>query len=248
MSNIIPKLFMNSDGGYRVRAIEQNNEPWFVAVDVCNNIGLTNPTESVKVLDDDERSTLRISEGGPEVNIISEAGLYSLILRSNKPEAKNFKRWITHEVIPSIRKLGAYIAGPGHIDSKFLFQIAAQLEEKEKQIALMVPKAQSYDVLMDAVGCLTMNEAAKILDIKGIGQNNFFKILSLERIIYKKGDIYLPMQEFKSHFIVKQNPIKRGDTIVERSQLFLSTQGLDWLAHKLIDKGYQINYYKGKPA
>jgi anti-repressor protein len=112
----------------------------------------------------------------------------------------------------------------------------------------MKPKVESYNVLMDSAGCLTMREAAQILDIKGIGQNNFFKLLVLERIIYKKGDIYLPMQEYKSHFQVKQNPIRKGDRIEERSQLFLTTKGLDWLAHKLIDKGYQVNYWKGKSA
>ena len=115
-------------------------------------------------------------------------------------------------------------------------------------IQVLLPKAQSYDILMDSTGCLTMNEAAKILDIKGIGQNKLFHLLLLERIIYKKGDIYLPMQEYKSHFIVKQRPVKIGDMMVERSQLFVSTAGLDWLAHKLIDKGYQCNYWKGKTA
>lgn len=117
-------------------------------------------------------------------------------------------------------------------------------EERQK----LIPKAESYDILMDAAGCLTMNEVAKILDIKGIGQNNLFKLLVLERIIYKKGNSYLPYQEYKPHFIVKQNPIRRGDTVIERSQLFMTPKGLDWLAHKLIDKGYQVNYYKGKIA
>jgi len=115
-------------------------------------------------------------------------------------------------------------------------------------IQILLPKAASYDILMDAVGCMTINEAAKILDIKGIGQNNMFKLLTLERIIYKKGDIYLPMQEYKSHFIVKQHPVKIGDMVVERSQLFLTTAGLDWLAKKLIDKGYKVDYWKGKIA
>lgn len=137
---------------------------------------------------------------------------------------------------------------PAQIDSKLLFQIAAQLEEKEKQIALMAPKAQSYDVLMDATGCMTINEVAKMLDIKGIGQNKMFELLRLENIIYKKGDCYLPYERYRSHFIVKQNPIKRGDMVFERSQLFVSTKGLDWLAHKLMNMGYQVNYYKGKSA
>lgn len=123
-------------------------------------------------------------------------------------------------------------------------KITSLEEERQK----LLPKAQSYDILMDAAGCLTMNEVAKILDIKGIGQNNLFKLLVLERIIYKKGNSYLPYQEYKPHFVVKQNPIRRGDTIIERSQLYMTPKGLDWLAHKLIDKGYQVNYYKGKIA
>ena len=121
----------------------------------------------------------------------------------------------------------------------------ANLEEERQKL---LPKAQSYDILMDASGCLTMNEVAKILDIKGIGQNNLFKLLALERIIYKKGNSYLPYQEYKPHFVVKQNPIKKGDAIIERSQLFMTSRGLDWLAHKLIERGYQVNYYKGKIA
>ncbi len=123
-------------------------------------------------------------------------------------------------------------------------KIASLEEERQK----LLPKAASYDILMDASGCLTMDEVAKTLDIKGIGRNNLFKLLVIERIVYKKGDIYLPMQEYKSHFIVKQNPIRKGDAIIERSQLFMTPKGLDWLAHKLIDRGYQVNYWKGKTA
>ncbi|HEY8401167.1 MAG TPA: antA/AntB antirepressor family protein [Cytophagaceae bacterium] len=115
-------------------------------------------------------------------------------------------------------------------------------EERQK----LLPKAQSYDILMDASGCLTMNEVAKILDIKGVGQNNLFKLLLVEGIIYKKGNSYLPYQEYKSHFIVKQNPVKKGDAIIERSQLFMTPRGLDWLAHKLISRGYELNYGKQK--
>lgn len=97
---------------WQVRIIQsEDREPWWVASDVCEILGLTNTTEALKGLDDDEKSTLRISEGGPERNIINEPGLYSLIMRSNKPEAKRFKRWITHEVLPAIRKTGKYEIG-----------------------------------------------------------------------------------------------------------------------------------------
>lgn len=96
-----------------VRTTIINGEPWFVAKDICDILELSNPTEALKALDDDEKNTLRISEGIPErgnpnMNIISESGLYSLIFRSNKPEAKAFSRWVRHEVLPSIRKTGCY--------------------------------------------------------------------------------------------------------------------------------------------
>ena len=104
--NNLPQIF--SYEGREVRTVVRDGEPWFVAKDVCEVLNLTNPTETLRALDADEKSTLRISEGGPEVNIINEPGLYSLVIRSNKPEAKQFKRWITHEVLPSIRKTSTY--------------------------------------------------------------------------------------------------------------------------------------------
>ena len=101
-----------------VRLIQdEDSRLWWVASDVCEILGLSNTTEALRGLDDDEKSTLRISEGGPERNIINEPGLYSLIIRSNKPDAKHFKRWITHKVLPSIRKTGRYeIDNPSEID------------------------------------------------------------------------------------------------------------------------------------
>jgi prophage antirepressor-like protein len=101
-----------------VRVVQdEHGDLWWVATDICKILGLTNPTEALKSLEDDEKSTLRISEGGPERNIINEPGLYSLIIRSNKPEAKNFKRWITHNVLPTIRKTGKYeIQGMSELD------------------------------------------------------------------------------------------------------------------------------------
>ena len=137
---------------------------------------------------------------------------------------------------------------PEMVMSRALKLAERKIMSLEEERLKLLPKAESYDILMDATGCLTMNEVAKILDIKGIGQNNLFKLLVLEKIIYKKGNSYLPYQEHKQHFVVKQNPIKKGDVIIERSQLFMTSRGLDWLAHKLIERGYQVNYYKGKIA
>ena len=92
-----------------IRTLNLNGEPWFVAVDVCIALDLSNPTIAVSRLDEDERAKFNLGRQG-DATIVNEPGLYTLILGSRKPEAKAFKRWITHEVIPAIRKHGAYIS------------------------------------------------------------------------------------------------------------------------------------------
>lgn len=100
-----------------VRITDRDGAPWFVAADVCKVLKLRNTPESVRSLDDDERGSIRISDrtsplgGNPNMTIISESGLYALIIRSNKPEARKFRKWITSEVLPAIRRQGHYIAG-----------------------------------------------------------------------------------------------------------------------------------------
>jgi prophage antirepressor-like protein len=95
----------------QVRVVMKDNTPWWVVKDDCDVLELTNPTEAIKPLDDDEKNTLRISEGirgNPNMSVINESGVYALIIRSNKPEAKKFRKWITSEVLPAIRKTGEY--------------------------------------------------------------------------------------------------------------------------------------------
>lgn len=103
------QVFENSGLG-SVRVVMHNGEPWFVAKDVCDCLELTNTAQTISYLDDDEKGvTTNYTPGGKqEMSMISEAGLYSLILRSRKPEAKAFKRWVTHDILPSIRKTGGY--------------------------------------------------------------------------------------------------------------------------------------------
>ena len=102
------QLFQNTD--WKVRVVMRNGEPWFVAKDVCECLDLGNPSQAIARLEDDERwliSNEALRANG-ETAVVSEPGLYSLVLGSRKPEAKAFKRWVTHEVLPSIRKTGGY--------------------------------------------------------------------------------------------------------------------------------------------
>ena len=108
-------LSFNYTENQQIRTTLIDGVPYFVAKDVCDVLELTNPTEALKPLDDDEKMTLRNSEGhsgtrgGAQfINLITESGLYSLVFRSNKPEAKNFSRWVRKEVLPSIRQSGTY--------------------------------------------------------------------------------------------------------------------------------------------
>ncbi len=97
--------------------MDESDNPWWVAKEVCDILGLTNPREAVSGLDDDERGSVRISDGtspkggNPNVNVINESGLYALIFRSNKPQARVFRKWVTAEVLPAIRKTGSYAPG-----------------------------------------------------------------------------------------------------------------------------------------
>ena len=103
----IVKLYQD----HPVRIIERDGDPWFVAKDVCDILEICNSRRSTSLLDEDERGvhTVNTPSGKQEMTVVSEAGLYSLILKSRKTEAKAFRRWVTHEVLPAIRKTGAYV-------------------------------------------------------------------------------------------------------------------------------------------
>lgn len=127
------QIFKNEEFG-EVRSLKIEDEPWFVASDVCKALNIKNATDTLKRLDDDERARFNLGRQG-EANIINEYGLYNLILASRKPEAKQFKRWITHEVIPSIRKTGIYqIPTDPMAALKLMFEAQTQTNKKVDHI------------------------------------------------------------------------------------------------------------------
>jgi toxin-antitoxin system, toxin component, bro family len=135
------QIFENAEFG-KVRTIVVKDEPWFVASDICESLGLSNPTVSVNRLDEDERSKFNLGRQG-EVNMVNEYGLYNLILGSRKDEAKRFKRWITHEVVPAIRKTGSYNAIPKE-RSEFKEQELKEQELKARMLNARVRESNQY--------------------------------------------------------------------------------------------------------
>lgn len=119
MSNIITRDFIGMDTTFPVRIVELNDQPWFVAKDVCAIFGLANTTLALRPLAQDEKGLNRIkTPGGVQtLNCISESGLYKLVMRSDKPQARLFQDWVTRDVLPAIRKDGAYIMGEEKVAS-----------------------------------------------------------------------------------------------------------------------------------
>ena len=185
----------------QVRTLVINNNPYFVATDVTKILGLTNTTVALSRLDDDERSKFNLGRQG-ETNIVNEYGLYELIIASRKPQAHEFKRWITHEVLPAIRKHGAYMTDEkaydithdrsGAVLADLLQQAADQLKAKDVQIAEMKPKALFADAVSTSNSSILIGQLAKILKQNGIeiGQNRLFKWLRYHGYLGKRGEGY----------------------------------------------------------
>ncbi|SNT06035.1 BRO family, N-terminal domain [Sphingomonas laterariae] len=157
-----------------VRIEDRDGEPWFVLADVCRVLGLTNPSMAAKGLDDDEQDALSITDpiGRPQPTIaINESGLYRLIFRSRKEVAQRFVKWITREVLPTIRRTGAYGAPPVSLPRDprellaYIQQQAGDMVALQDANAALVPKADAYDRIADAHGALSLTEAAKALKI-----------------------------------------------------------------------------------
>lgn len=181
MTNSI-KIFDNPQFG-ELRTLIRDDDPWFVLRDICDALGINQTHDAMRVLDDDEKvkDNILTLGGMQEMALVSEAGLYRLIMRSRKPEAKAFQRWVTHEVLPAIRKLGGYIAAapdetPEEIMARALIVAQDTIERKDKRIAELEPKALFADAVGASDGTCLVGELAKMLRQNGIdiGQNRLF--------------------------------------------------------------------------
>ncbi|WP_286801354.1 BRO-N domain-containing protein [Marinobacter sp. UBA2498] len=131
-----PSVFHFSSTDLRVLLI--NEEPWFVAADVCHALAIVNYNDAVRNLDDDEKGvgTIDTLGGKQKVSIINEAGLYCLIFKSRKPEAKKFKRWVTHEVLPAIRKTGSYGVSVWQQPDRASYKLRQQLSDTIQSVTV----------------------------------------------------------------------------------------------------------------
>jgi len=232
-----------------IRTTTIDGEPWFVAKDVCDALGIaTNHlNESGRGLDEDEVASLPNWEGkGSAPLIISEAGLYSLVLKSRKPEAKAFKRWVTHDVLPSIRKHGMYataqtvdemLADP---DTMIRTLVALKAErakviqlEADKQTlvddnAHMLPKAVAYDSFIEGEGTYSLTSAARLLAQmdKTINRKRLTALLRADEMLCKASRC--PTKKAIDRGYAKQMIAKKANGDAAEPYMHLTQKGLDW--------------------
>jgi anti-repressor protein len=223
-------------GESKVRVVIKNGEPWFVARDVCDILKHTNSRVAVDRLDDDEKGVSKVyTPGGlQEMTVVSESGLYTLVLTSNLPEAKRFKRWVTHEVLPAIRQTGQYVAGY-KIPQTYpeALRLAADLAEQNQK---MLPKAEQFDKFISGENYQSMNLVAKSL---GTGRNRLFQFLRDHKVLLANN---VPYQRFidAGYFVVKEKPIQMGDQVINKIQTYVTAKGVDWIAKLLEDSAKAV--------
>ena len=230
------QVFNNTEFG-QVRTMMISGSPWFVAKDVCECLGITKHRDAVSRLDGDERGSVEVDTlgGTQQMAAVNEYGLYSLVLSSRKPSAKAFKRWITHEVIPAIRKHGAYMTGEtleqALTSPDFLIRLATELKTEqearrlaEAQIEADKPKVLFADSVAASHGSILVGELAKLLNQNGIdiGQNRLFNWLRENGyLICRKGTDYnMPTQRSMEMqlFSIKETAITHSDGHVSISK------------------------------
>lgn len=211
----------NFNGASLRTLTDEAGEPWFVAKDVCDILEISNPSDALKRLDDDERSRFNLGRQG-ETNIVNEAGLYVLVLGSRKPEAHEFKRWVTHEVLPQIRKTGGYIPTSDADDDMTILAKAVMIgqrtmEEQKQRIAAqqsrideLQPKASAWDNFVDIPDALSVRDSAKLLSNLGrhVGQTELFEWLDRHDWIFREN----------KHWSARQSRINAGHPMMVPSK------------------------------
>lgn len=241
------QIFENVEFG-KVRTMVINDEPWFVGKDVAKALGygigksLANAVAN-HVCDEDKGVTEMMTPGGRQnVTIINESGLYSLIFGSKLESAQKFKKWVTSEVLPSIRRTGSFsIQTKFNVPTTFAeaLRLAADQQEKieaqAKQLEEQKPKVEFFDTVADSKTAISMNDVAKVLGIKGMGRNNLFEFLRNEKILMSNNvpfQIYVDRGYFR---VIEQKYMKNGEPCMNIKTLVYQ-KGVDFISKTIKNK------------
>lgn len=241
MTAITPYVFPAT--GQSVRVVMVNDEPEWIAADVCVVLDIAQPASSLRLLDADEKGmhSVHTLGGAQQMVTVTEAGLYSLIMRSRKPEAKTFRRWVTHDVLPTIRRTGSYALAPQVPRSlpEALRAYAAEVEAREAaeaRVAVLEPAAHAYDVLASSRGDFSLRDSAFVLNRDpGIstGQNRLKKSLGALGLVDRRGRPYASHAAHLTERLTAFTHPHTGESVLGRPQIRVTVAGLRYLHKRL---------------
>lgn len=235
------KIFNSVEFG-TIRTIQLNNETWFVGKDIANALGYRNSTIALADNVDEEDKVVtkvRTLGGTQDTIVINESGLYALVFGSRLERAKAFKRWVTSEILPSIRKTGGYKM-PGTY-AEALESLLLEVKEKEKlalenetfkaEREILLPKAEFFDAVTDSKQAIPIGDVAKILDM-GIGRNKLFEFMRDSKILMPDNRPYQKYIDAGYFRVVEQKYEKNGDTYINLKTLVFQ-KGIDFIRKRL---------------
>lgn len=237
MENMI-QIFENERFG-QIRTVMKDGEPWFVLADVCRALEISNSRMVAGRLDSDELMSVKLTSGGQrrEMTVINESGLYAVIIRSDKPQAQSFRKWLTSEVLPTIRRTGGYVSNADMFVDEYLsfadepiknlfklqFEYIGQLNERIRHDQPLVEFARQISVTENLID---MNEMAKLAREENvpIGRNRLFGWLRSKGILMGNN---LPYQRFidRGYFAVKESVFETGSMSKTYQQTFVTGKG-----------------------
>lgn len=250
MSNeIVPQAFESQEFG-TIRAMRgDDGEPWFVASDIAKALGYRMASDMTRRLDEDERGTrsVRTPSGEQQMTVITEAGMYSSILGSKVEGAARFRRWVTHEVLPAIRRDGAYVESDGTEDDATLMARALRaadraLRERDARIAALEPKAGMFDACMDGERWMSVTEVSRLLHQydRTITRSRLFELMTRDGIITR--DRQASKEGIDRGYVVNYQPPacfnqKTGDAMRPKPYAKVTSKGLDWALRRYCGRG-----------
>jgi anti-repressor protein len=241
-----------------VRVVIKDGEPWWIAADVCKILTIRNGPDAVSKLDPDEKSTIEISDSG-NLNsirvIVSESGLYTLIMRSNKPEARTFRKWVTSEVLPQIRRTGSY--GIQRLSRLQILEMALESEKKliaaNQQLLELQPAKKAYDEFLHSEGDRCLTDFAKCIGLSGVvlcywlKENGYLWKLDTQKAVQK----YLDLKWFNHIEVKRRNDNSKFDlqvriTPLGEAEVYKKINAFG--GPEMVKEFYSINHTKKKAA
>nr|DAK78519.1 MAG TPA: repressor domain protein [Caudoviricetes sp.] len=244
-------IFKNSEFGEIRTIIDDKNDVWFCLKDVCDVLGLSNPSQVLEKLDVEERAKFNIGRQG-EANFTNESGLYTVILRSDKPNAKPFRKWVTSDVLPSIRKTGMYLTdnvfdmmmrNPEKIGEMLIEygrtrkeneQLKLDNKIKEQQITELQPKAEYTDVILQCKDLVSMTVIAKDYGKSAIFMNELLHKLGVQ---YKESGVWFLYQKYAECGYTRTKTFAVGDNNA-KTHTYWTQKGRLFIYNLLKENGY----------